>query len=210
MPSPTPHATCEGARQILDAALEAFATHGYSGASMHAIAQQAGVSKANVFHHFASKELLYLAVLRTAAQRWRENLVPIAQSNACFADQLKLLVQRVLDHLVSESAQSRVVLREMLENGALRGRELSEEIFNDNFRIETGVFRRAQANGELRAGVDPILAWAATLAACLFFFQTRDVLRFNPDFPYAEAPERFAQGIRDVLLNGIAAHPDLS
>lgn len=207
MSSPGTPDVCDGARQILDAALEVFATHGYDGASVHAIASQAGVSKANVFHHFASKEALYLEVIRSAAQRWRENLAPVAQSNACFADQLKLLVHRIVNHLISDSAQSRVVLREMLENGALRGRELSEEIFADSFRIETGVFRRAQASGELRPGVDPILAWAATLATCLFFFQTRDVLRFNPDFPYAETPESFAADICGVLLDGIRIQP---
>ncbi|MEA1890213.1 MAG: helix-turn-helix domain-containing protein, partial [Pseudomonadota bacterium] len=54
----------EGA--ILDAAEILFAEKGFDAVSMRAIAEKADVSKANVFHHFGSKENLYLAVLRSA------------------------------------------------------------------------------------------------------------------------------------------------
>lgn len=202
--------TCAGARQILDAALEVFAAHGYEGASIHAIAQRAGVSKANVFHHFASKEQLYLAVLRSASRSWSEDLAHVPAIPGGFPAQLQAMIHRTLQHLMRESAQSRVVLREMLENGALRGRQLSEEIFADNFEIETEIFRHAQAGGKLRSGVDPVLAWMMTVAVCAFFFQTRDVMCFNPAYPYANSPDRYAQGICDALLHGIAAPREAS
>ncbi|HEU0195778.1 MAG TPA: TetR/AcrR family transcriptional regulator [Nevskiaceae bacterium] len=206
MPNDTPDPNlCDGARQILAAAVDAFAAHGYEGASIHTIAELAGVSKANVFHHFASKEQLYLAVLRKASQSWYAELAPVADSAPHFAEQLRAMVGRILDHLTREGAESRVVLREMLENGALHGRELSEDILAPNFRIETEVFRRAQANGELRDNIDPALAWMMTMSACAFFFQTRDVMRFNPELPYADAPQRYADGLCDLLLRGIAA-----
>ena len=44
---------------ILDSAGLAFAAHGYEGASMAAITQSAGVSKATVYHHFISKAALF-------------------------------------------------------------------------------------------------------------------------------------------------------
>lgn len=49
-------------RRILDAALKEFAARGYAAASTNAIAQEAGVAKGLVFHHFNSKEELFLAV----------------------------------------------------------------------------------------------------------------------------------------------------
>lgn len=204
---PATASNCDGARQILAAALEIFAAHGYEGASIHAIASRAGVSKANVFHHFTSKEQLYMAVLRTASESWNEELVSVSATPGDFPTRLRAMIHGVLQHLTRESDQSRVVLREMLENGALRGRKLSEEVLADSFQNETAIFRRAQADGELRTGVDPVLAWVATLSACAFFFQTREVMRFNPDFPYADAPDDYADGISDVLLHGIAAPP---
>jgi hypothetical protein len=78
-------------------------------------------------------------------------------------------------------------------------------VFADNFEIETEIFRRAQADGKLRSGVDPVLAWMMTMAVCAFFFQTRDVMRFNPAYPYAESPDRYARDVCDALLHGIAA-----
>jgi len=50
---------------LLDAAVEAFATDGFTRASMSRIAQRAGVSKALIYHYFPGKEhLLYAAMLR--------------------------------------------------------------------------------------------------------------------------------------------------
>jgi TetR/AcrR family transcriptional regulator len=61
--------TCEGAERILAAAEELFAKEGFDAVSMNAIADKAGVSKANVFHHFKSKNDLYLAVIKQACQQ---------------------------------------------------------------------------------------------------------------------------------------------
>ena len=49
---------------ILDAAVHLFSEHGYDGVSMRRIAQAAGVSKANIYHHFDSKQALYFAIMR--------------------------------------------------------------------------------------------------------------------------------------------------
>jgi AcrR family transcriptional regulator len=48
---------------MLDAAGEAFARHGFHGASMDAIAQGAGISKPMLYNYFGSKEGLYAAYL---------------------------------------------------------------------------------------------------------------------------------------------------
>lgn len=206
----SPTTPCEGAQQILSAALQSFAAHGYDGTSINAVAKRAGVSKANVFHHFGSKERLYLAVLHRASLSWGEDFIAVLEAPGGFVEQLRVMVRQILRHLAREDAQSRVVLREMLENGPLRGQQLSEDIFADNFKNETEIFRRAQASGELRADVDPVLAWATTLAACLFFFQTRDVLKFNLEFPYSDAPDRYARGVCDILLRGFGAPTAIS
>lgn len=52
--------------QLLDAALSSFASHGYAAASVDEICQAAGVSKGAFYHHFASKQALFLALLN----RW--------------------------------------------------------------------------------------------------------------------------------------------
>ena len=52
--------------RILEAAESLFSERGFDAVSMSDIAAAAGVCKANVFHHFTSKNELYIAVLRNA------------------------------------------------------------------------------------------------------------------------------------------------
>ncbi len=55
---------------ILLAAQEEFATHGLKGARMQAIADRAGLPKANVHYYFQNKASLYLAVLDNIIATW--------------------------------------------------------------------------------------------------------------------------------------------
>ncbi|MCQ8240890.1 TetR family transcriptional regulator C-terminal domain-containing protein [Rhizosaccharibacter radicis] len=56
--------------QILRAAEAVFAAHGYAGATMAAIAERAGLPKANLHYYFRSKEQLYRAVLEDILATW--------------------------------------------------------------------------------------------------------------------------------------------
>jgi len=49
--------------QVLDAALALFSHQGYRATSMREIAQKAGVSTGNVYHHFRDKETIFLELL---------------------------------------------------------------------------------------------------------------------------------------------------
>jgi len=62
----TDSASSPGAQSILEVAEQLFADSGFDSVSISDIAQRADVSKANIFHHFKSKEGLYLAVLKSA------------------------------------------------------------------------------------------------------------------------------------------------
>ena len=55
--------------QILAAAEGMFMARGYAGASMDAIAQQAGVSKQTLYHHHGSKESLFGAIVGARIDR---------------------------------------------------------------------------------------------------------------------------------------------
>jgi len=58
--------------QILLAASRAFARGGYAATSMDEVASEAGITRLIVYRHFASKEVLYRAVLTAVAERLRD------------------------------------------------------------------------------------------------------------------------------------------
>lgn len=57
-------------RAILAAAEVVFAEHGFGGATMAAIAAQAGVPKPNIHYYFPTKEKLYRAVVERVLTAW--------------------------------------------------------------------------------------------------------------------------------------------
>lgn len=48
-------------RQILDAARACFGRHGYEGATVRRLEEEAGLSRGAIFHHFRDKDALFLA-----------------------------------------------------------------------------------------------------------------------------------------------------
>ena len=53
-----------GRRRVLDAAAELFVTQGYAGTTLRQIAAAAGIQAGSIYHHFDSKDALFVAVLR--------------------------------------------------------------------------------------------------------------------------------------------------
>lgn len=76
--------------EIIRAAREVFLAHGYAGASITEVAAQAGASKVTVYHHFADKERLFVAVVESAieeAERRSRDLVDaLAETTDLAAD----------------------------------------------------------------------------------------------------------------------------
>ena len=49
--------------QIIKSAIKLFSTNGYTAASVDMICKDAGISKGAFYHHFESKQALFLALL---------------------------------------------------------------------------------------------------------------------------------------------------
>jgi AcrR family transcriptional regulator len=55
--------------QLIEVATSLFAEHGYEGTSIEAVLTAAGVSRGALYHHFASKEALFRAVVLAISDR---------------------------------------------------------------------------------------------------------------------------------------------
>lgn len=67
--------TEERQAQILRAASRAFARGGFAATSMDDVAAEAGITRLIVYRHFASKEVLYRAVLTAVTDRLRDEFM---------------------------------------------------------------------------------------------------------------------------------------
>lgn len=203
--APLPSHRADAVNRIMAAAEDLFAEHGYEAASMHAIAERAGVSKANVFHHFSSKESLYLAVLRNACRDAGERLHELGDESGPFPRRLDTYAHTLLTNMLDHAQVHRLILRELLTDGERRGQEFAEKVFGENFARFVGILRQAQRRGELRSDLDPAMVATLLIGANVFFFEAREVLKHFRDVGFADDPRRYSGMLADVLLRGIAS-----
>ncbi|MBI4390445.1 MAG: helix-turn-helix transcriptional regulator, partial [candidate division NC10 bacterium] len=71
--------------RIIQAALTLFSQKGFRGTTTREIARHVGVSEATIFKHFATKEVLYSAIIDAKAQA-EEVLVAAAEAAAARDD----------------------------------------------------------------------------------------------------------------------------
>jgi len=192
-----------GRGDILAAATDLFSEAGFDAVSMSAIARRAGVSKANVFHHFGSKEDLYLEVMRSACKLFSRAGVEDSRAEADFGDRLKVLLQHDIELMKQHSDRAQLIMREVLESGECRGRALAGEVFADQFDETVAEFERARRDGNCRDDVPAELAATMMIACKVFLFQSGNVLRHLPGVDFVDDPERYAGFVGRVLFEGL-------
>lgn len=105
--------------QLLDAATALFAEKGFYGVSIANVADELGLTKQALLHHFGSKERLYGEVLKRISDRI-EGFVQAAQSKRAEPEeQFVELLQSTLETTLESNARTRLLMRELLDN---RGR----------------------------------------------------------------------------------------
>lgn len=209
-PSVTSHALDEplspgvdATQRILATAERLFAELGFDAVSMNMIAEQAGVSKGNIFHHFESKDALYLTVLKSACAESSRLMDELGGVNGSLADRLVHFTEARLAHLKKHHHIATLIQREMFEDGPCRGKALASRVCSENFTRLVGILRDGQARGELRKDCDPAIIAHLLVSANTFFMQARDMLRHSPELDFAEDPAGYSRKVVEIILTGV-------
>ena len=167
----------DASRRILAAARALFARRGYEGGSIRDIARQAGVSKANVFHHYGSKAGLYSAVLEDSSSVFQAILDSLGDEERTPRDRIARFARRNLETMLADPASVHLFLRQMLNSpGNSQRHEVEAVIARDMQQLLTAL------QGEIRAGEtsspapDTLALTLCILGANFMYFQLRDVL----------------------------------
>jgi len=192
-----------GETAIIDGAARLFSEHGFDGVSMRDVADAAGVSKANIYHHFASKQALYLAVLRSRAAATRALLEELSQPAESFAERTKRFMSAHLENILEHSQTFRLLLRESLSGDDRQAQALADDVVGENFRRLIAILREGQRAGVLRSDFDPALGAALLIGSNVFFFQAQRVLSHIPEVSFANDPALYAAGSADIFLRGL-------
>ncbi|WP_293373328.1 TetR/AcrR family transcriptional regulator [Nevskia sp.] len=206
--SPPTDLPSSGARAILDAATEGFARAGFDSVSIADIAAQAGVSKANIFHHFKSKEALHQEVLREACKGHAEFAEALlARTDMGSVDKLQALIRFDFSDAFGHELNTHLVVREVLNTGCCAGRDLVEPVFMRNFMAVTGIIRQGQQNGSFADDIDPSTVTMMIGATVILFFQNRHMLDRFPGLPGSAPSDFYADLVFRTILGGVVASP---
>ena len=198
---------CAGEQAILDAAVELFSRHGFDGVSMRTIAMQAGVSKSNIYHHFKSKEELYLAIMQSSAERFSDMVEALAEGKGSFDQRLRVFARSHLEHLFDNRMTVRLMLREVFGGEEKWRRILVDQVVGGIFQRLITIFEKGQEQGLLRPGLDPSLCAMQLLGADLIYFQAYKMLKVFPDVGHALDRDRYSEEMMNIILDGMLVQP---
>jgi TetR/AcrR family transcriptional regulator len=196
-------ARAAGATAILNAAIKLFSKKGYDAVSMRGVAEEAGVSKANIYHHFDSKEALYKAIVRESAAELSGLVRELAEGSGPFDARILNFAQRHLGHMEGNALSSRLIIREAFSGNDAHGKMLADEVFGEVYIRMVSIFQKGQQAGVLRPDLDPALCATLLIGADGFFFQAQGILKHFPNAGFAGKPPEFSRQMVDVMLNGM-------
>ena len=175
---------------VIDATLTALRTRGLDDLSITDIAEQAGVHPTTIYRRWGGRSNLALDAVLSGT----EAEIPAPDTGSLRGDLLALvrgiaaLIQTPLGELVVRLA----LRRDLPEYEAARGGYWAQR-----FRSGADLIERARARGELRANVDPVLAFE-TLIGPMY---VRMLMTGEP------LDDALLVRCVNLVMDGIAAHP---
>ena len=152
-----PKAPEENRARIVKAAIDEFASRGFKGASMDAIAARTHTTRALINYYFGSKEKLYLAVLEQVYGEIREAEGHLDLDHLPPAEAIRRIVEFTYHYYMEHVGFVRIVVAENQARGrhfrkskAMRG--LNRPIIERLARV----IARGQAEGLFRTEIDPV------------------------------------------------------
>ena len=150
--------------RILETALALFAQSGYLGTSMHDIAKELGITKGALYKHYASKQAIFDAIMKSTAAQYEADTdkIHIHVQNVqrdipvfteITEDALFEKVRQIFEYSLHNDAISR--FRRMMTIEQFRSPELaalySKRYVERILRYHAGIFRALIAAGEIVA-----------------------------------------------------------
>ncbi len=191
----------ETREQILRAAQSLFLERGYKGVSMRDIAEAVHVSQAALYYHFPrGKDELLFSMMDRMFSLWNSKLQQVIAQGGPLRDRLTFIARHFFstpfDRMMVLLRDIHTVVPESAGRDALHQRMSA---IQDHY---SAIFQEAMDAGEIRSDLP------AAYLAQLFGGMLLGTMRYMmTDKPVADSPDRYAETVVGILLNGITSQP---
>jgi AcrR family transcriptional regulator len=148
----------ENKEKLLRAAIELFATRGFTGTSIRDIARKMGMSISNIYHYFGNKEGLLLVILQTSAETLNVKLREVTRLNMDPLARFKLLIQTHIGFFENFQKEGKIFLVDE-DHLTPEGNEVNRKLQMDVLNIYLNELNILKSLGYLRSSNLKVLAF---------------------------------------------------
>jgi AcrR family transcriptional regulator len=195
-------------QKLLQAASQVFSKRGFSGATVKAIAAEAGCNISLISYHFGGKEGLFRALLESFGKerlRDAEKILSPPESIEDMRAKLRLWTQQFLLCHVKDDKICSILHREnVVEHEFLW--DIFQGTFLKAFEAMVKFFEAARARGVLRKDADPISAASMLFGSLIHVGRNQKIQKkwLNTSIADDKHRAQVAEQFLNILLNGIA------
>lgn len=193
--------TVDARDRLLEAALAAFAEHGFYGATIRDISQRAGVSQGLIAHHFGDKERLWTFVGERVLADFIEWLGPIIERPRVDECTIPDLLKGYMLYWREHPSALRIQLWRLL-GAPETERQARVERLN---RLIVPIFARAQEAGHVRSDIPA--GQAMITAGSLIQYRLHSQIEMTDALATTGAAFPDDAAFLDYVFQLIAAHP---
>ncbi len=153
-----------------------FAEHGFSGARMQAIAEEAGVNKALLHYYYRSKEKLYTEILSDCKTKYWDVIsqeLDNCEGEMELKPMLELIVSLFIKNMAQEPNQCKILFRELIGGHNLDFEDLSAQkaVLSGHLKVME-IFEKKIKSKKIK-GIEPIHIFINIMGMCLNTFLCR-------------------------------------
>ena len=189
--------------QVLDAALALFSHRGYGATSMREIAERAGVSTGNVYHHFKDKEAIFRTLLDTYWQALDDPDFPVnrALTTGSFPENIEDIGRAARESVSRYRPYVALIYVDVVEFEGSHIRKFYTEMAGRFERFVALHKDEIKLEGKLRPEIPP--ASAVMLAFRTFLQHFAVELVFGVPDHYGKDTEAAVTEIANILRHGM-------
>lgn len=190
--------------QILNAAKQVFQRHGFAGARMQAIADEAGINKSMLHYYFRSKDKLFQRVFQESIRQFFPKIFTVLNADLDFTSKVEKLVDTYYSMFLENPHLPRFVIHEMNQHP----KRFKKFMQNNGMKIPEHFMK--QIKSEADAGrikkIDPKEFVINTIGLCVFPLIARPMIETvfkMDDKQYKEFLENRKKELPKFILNAV-------